>query len=60
MPNTDAPPSLEELAALETLFQGMDSYFSESGERRRFMHTANALIDSDLQLLQAEIGRAHV
>lgn len=56
MPNTDAPPTLEELAALETLFQGMDSYFSESGERRRFMHTANALIDSDLQLLQAVLA----
>ena len=49
-------PSLEELAALEALFVQMDSYFSESGERRRFMHTANGLSESDLYLLQAVLG----
>jgi len=53
---TEATPSLEELAALEALFTGMDGYFSESGERRRFMHSANDLSESDLYLLQAVLG----
>lgn len=56
MPTNDALPTLEELAIMETFFQGMDRYFSESGERRRFMHTANALVESDLQLLQAVLA----
>ena len=50
---TDAPPTPEELAALEAMFKGADAYFSESGERRRFMQTANGLNDSDQHLLQA-------
>ena len=56
MSTNELTPSLEELAALEALFVQMDSYFSESGERRRFMHTANGLSESDLYLLQAVLG----
>lgn len=53
---TDAPPSPEELAALEALFKGMDRYFSESEERRRFMRSANGLEEKDLQILQAALA----
>lgn len=56
MHTTDAPPSPEELAALEALFSGMDRYFSESEERRRFMRSANGLGEIDLQLLQAALA----
>ncbi len=52
MSTKEAPPSLEELAVLESLFVRMDKYFSESGERRRFMHSANGLAEDDLYLLQ--------
>lgn len=53
---TDAPPSPEELAALEALFKGADAYFSESGERRRFMQTAIGLNESDQHLLQSVLA----
>nr|WP_298138314.1 hypothetical protein [uncultured Pseudomonas sp.] len=56
MSTTEATPSAEELAALEALFAEMAGYFSESGERRRFMHAANGLSESDLYLLQAVLG----
>lgn len=53
---TDAPPSPDQLAALEAMFRGADAYFSESGERRRFMQTASGLNESDQHLLQAVLG----
>lgn len=53
---TDAPPSPEELAALEALFKGMDAHFSESGERRRFMQSASGLNQSDQILLQSVLA----
>lgn len=56
MPTTDLPPSPDELAALEAMFKGADAYFSESGERRRFMETANGLNESDQHLLQTVLG----
>lgn len=56
MPPHDATPTVQELAALEALFSGMDRYFSESGERHRFMRAAHGLVDSDLHLLQSVLG----
>lgn len=38
------------------MFAGADRYFSESGERRRFMQAASSLHESDLHLLQKVLG----